>query len=187
MLLQNGVVENWTLALVQLAHETNQVSQFIDQTNLVTEVLKDQPAFIKMMDAHNEVLKKPIPKAKLLDELFGVAKIDPLLLNALKMLADNYAFSYARPIFKAVRQTLLLEQQEEYGVIWSTFPLRDEDIAIIETKVSKKLGLQVKLINKIDPKLIGGVQVVAANQVFDGSLKGQLTSMKQFTLNNKAE
>jgi F-type H+-transporting ATPase subunit delta len=65
--------------------------------------------------------------------------------------------------------------------------LRAEDITTIEAKVSKKLGLQVKLINKIDPKLIGGVQVVAANQVFDGSLKGQLANMKQFTLNSKAE
>lgn len=50
--------------------------------------------------------------------------------------------------------------------------------------MTKYFDQEVRLVNKIDPSLIGGVELVVANHVFDGSVKGKLAQLKAQALNH---
>jgi F-type H+-transporting ATPase subunit delta len=63
--------------------------------------------------------------------------------------------------------------------------LKKKDIKAIEEKLSKKFAFHINLVNKIDQRLIGGIQVVVANQIFDLSIQGQLDKLKLATIANK--
>ena len=64
------------------------------------------------------------------------------------------------------------------GLIYSAFPLNKETINKIKTKISQIEKMDVELISRIDPSLIGGVKVVINSHVYDGSIKNQLEKMQ---------
>jgi F-type H+-transporting ATPase subunit delta len=55
----------------------------------------------------------------------------------------------------------------------------------MEEKMSKHFQREVRLVNKIDLNLLGGVQLVVHDHIFDGSIKGKLDQLRYETLNRK--
>ncbi|ATZ16671.1 F-type H+-transporting ATPase subunit delta [Entomoplasma freundtii] len=181
MLLSETVIDNWAEALKKIALENNKVDEFIDQANLIVDVLKGQPEFIKILDSKSQKANK----AKIIDETFINNGVDETLGNALKILAETNKFSYARTIMKHLRKKLMHLQNVLYGVAWTVRPLDEKQLMAIENKMTNYFGQEVRLVNKIDPSLIGGIEVVVANHVFDGSVKGKLAQLKTRALHQK--
>jgi len=73
----------------------------------------------------------------------------------------------------------------ETGILWSAFPLDDASIARVEEKFSALLGKKVKLNLQIEPNIIGGIIVAIGDKVYDGSLRGQLSRMREHLLGLK--
>ena len=71
------------------------------------------------------------------------------------------------------------------GIVFSTTILSDNQIKGIETAVSKKEGKKVLLTSKIDESLIGGIKVVIADHVYDGSIKNKIASLQSELLKGK--
>ncbi|WP_027063553.1 F0F1 ATP synthase subunit delta [Mesoplasma seiffertii] len=183
MNLKENVVKNWATALTNIAVEQNKIDDFIEQSNVLIEALKGKEDFVKILTVkshHDE-----IAKVKIIDETFSSFEIDENILNAMKILVEMKAFSSTRTILKHLRKNLTALHDITYGVIWSVEEISEQQIIEIENKVSKKIGKHVKLINKIDKKLIGGLQVIVNNQIFDGSVKGQLDAMRYEVLKRK--
>lgn len=112
MLLSETVIDNWAEALKKIAIQTNKVDEFIEQANLIVDVLKDQNKFIKILDSRNQKFNKN----KIIDETFVEHGLNEYLGNALKILAETNKFSYARIIMKHLRKKLVHLQNILYGV-----------------------------------------------------------------------
>lgn len=183
MLLSETVIDNWAEALKKIAVQTNKVDEFIEQANLIVDVLKDRDQFIKILDSRNP----KINKNQIIDRAFVDHGLNENLGNALKILAETNKFSYARIIMKHLRKKLVHLQNVLYGVAWTTTPLETKQLTLMEEKMTKYFDQEVRLVNKIDPSLIGGVELVVANHVFDGSVKGKLAKIKAQALNHHEE
>lgn len=70
----------------------------------------------------------------------------------------------------------------ETGVLWSAYPLKQEDIEKIENRFSELLGKKVRLHVKIKPEIIGGIVITIDGKEYDGSILGQLNRMKSHLL-----
>jgi len=70
----------------------------------------------------------------------------------------------------------------ETGTLWSAFPLDEATVAQIEERFSKFLGKKLKLHLKVEPEIIGGIIVSIGDRIYDGSLKGQLSRIKEHLL-----
>jgi len=68
------------------------------------------------------------------------------------------------------------------GVLWSAYPLKQEDIEKIENRFSELLGKKVRLHVKIKPEIIGGIVITIDGKEYDGSILGQLNRMKSHLL-----
>ena len=66
-----------------------------------------------------------------------------------------------------------------FGQVYSVRPLSADDIRRIESAISGKLGQEVRLENKIDESLLGGVKVVVGENIWDGSYKARLDKLKK--------
>lgn len=184
MVLKESVIDNWASALTKIAIKENKISNFLEQSHILIEVLKNRNDFFKLLTfktSHDEE-----KRVKIIDETFSQFEIDKDIINAFKILVKMQAFSNVRQILKKLRNNLVELDNMTYGVIWSTKNIEAKQIKQIEDKLSKKINKKVKLVNKIDKKLIGGIQVIVHNKVYDGSIKGKLDEMKYQVLKNKS-
>lgn len=176
MILKESVIDNWGDALKNIAVKENKIDEFIKQGTMLIDLLKDRDDFVKILATRVKGFKAQ--QLIIIDETFTQNGINQYLINAMKILVESSAFTYTRAIFKNMRKKLLILHNEVYGVVWSTVELKKSDIEIMEQKISAKLKRQVKLVNKIDKKLIGGAQIIVANTIYDGSIKGKLDQLR---------
>ncbi len=71
------------------------------------------------------------------------------------------------------------------GVIVSAAPVTDGQAARITDAVSRRTGISVTLTRRIDPSLLGGLQVVVGDRVFDLSTRTYLETLKNRLLHNR--
>lgn len=183
-LLDQRVIDNWAIALSNIALEQNQAKAYVEQASVLVEILKDQDKFVAMLSAKNISDESGEMKAKIVDETFASFSFVPEILNMMKMLSQLGEFVYARDIFKKTRKILTQAAGLAYGVAWSTQSLDAKTLTALEKKIGTILNHKVKLVNKLDLDLIGGVQVVIENRIFDGSIKGKLDKIRYEIMEN---
>ncbi|WP_338970014.1 F0F1 ATP synthase subunit delta [Spiroplasma endosymbiont of Labia minor] len=186
MILSDNVINNWANALMRIAIKEKKVDKYIEQANVIVDVLKIEQNFVDILSTHDAVVDKH-KRIAIIDQTFGKFEFEVYVLNALKILLEQEAFRYVRQIFKKVRKYLAKHRNILYGTVWSTIAIDDKKIKLMEQKITKQMGSEVKLINKLDESIIGGVQIIVGNKVFDGSLKGKLADLKILATHNRGE
>ena len=79
------------------------------------------------------------------------------------------------------------KENKLFGTIYSVRKLDNKTIENIETAIESQLNRKVKLENKLDEELIGGVKVVVNNNIWDGSYKTKLKDLRTDLLSNDEE
>lgn len=64
------------------------------------------------------------------------------------------------------------------AVVYTPFPLSQPQLADLQQTLERHFARKLKLEQKPDPALIGGVRVVAGDEVLDTSVKARLEQMK---------
>ncbi|MBN2501871.1 MAG: F0F1 ATP synthase subunit B [Anaerolineales bacterium] len=67
----------------------------------------------------------------------------------------------------------------ENAVVTSAVPLTDQEQETVKTDVVSKLGKDAQVSFKVDPRILGGLRVQVGGKVLDGSVSGNLESMRQ--------
>lgn len=181
MLISEKKIDNYAVALMNLALETNKIDHFLEVSNEIIELFKQDPDYINLM-INTKISKKE--RKNILTKPFQNV-IDQLILNTFFLLIDHNSFNYVIKIFKQLRKLINNNYDVQYGNIYSIQPLTKKQISIIKTKLSKKNGYHIELINKIDTSLLGGIKIKIKHEIIDGSISGQLETMRQKTIYNK--
>ena len=67
----------------------------------------------------------------------------------------------------------------EEAVVTSAIPLTDGEQNIVKSDVIAKLGKDAEVTFRVDPRILGGLRVQVGGKVLDGSVSGNLESMRQ--------
>jgi F-type H+-transporting ATPase subunit b len=79
-------------------------------------------------------------------------------------------------------RVVVLEGQQVSGAsaeVTSALPLTDEEKASVKQDVLAQVGDQATITFRVDPTILGGLIVRVGDKVLDGSVSGQLESMRQ--------
>jgi ATP synthase F1 delta subunit len=63
--------------------------------------------------------------------------------------------------------------------ITSALPLTSDEQGIIKNDILVKIGSQATVTFRVDPSILGGLVVRVGDKVLDGSVSGQLESLRQ--------
>ncbi|WP_368486322.1 F0F1 ATP synthase subunit delta [Spiroplasma sp. DGKH1] len=181
MIVSQKFIENYAVALLELAVEKKKIDEYLKTANVIIDLFKEYPNYIKMLSNTYESKEE---RKVLLSKVFK-GKIEADILHALYLLIDRESFYAVRLIFKHLRKLINERNDVQYGNVYSVEPLTQEQIKRIQDKLIKKFGYNIELVNKIDPNLIGGVKVKIKHEIIDGTLAGQLKTMKEKALGNK--
>jgi len=99
------------------------------------------------------------------------------------VIIDNHRGKHIKDILKEFDLICLKRLNIKTGIVYSTVSLNDTQINQIEKKVSKLLNAKVRLTNKINPDLIGGLKIEVEDYLVDYSIQSKFTQLKN-ELNN---
>lgn len=165
-------------ALYALAQEEGLEDAILGQLNGIVEILRGNSDYIRLIDSRN------VPKAErvaLLDEAFG-AKIQPYLLNFMKILCERGAFFQLEACAKAYGA----QYDEAHGIVPATAvsarPLDDAQRARLIAALEGRTGKRIRLETRVDPSLIGGMRVQMQGQRFDNTVATRMDRLRRALL-----
>ena len=132
-----------------------------DSTNFSSS---DKRELIKKLKINNEVLSTYFVMVNAINK----SHVE------LQLLHDFLAYYYSR-------------ENKLFGTVYSVRKLDEKTIKQVEEAIGSQLERLVKLENKIDEELLGGIKVVVNNNVWDGSYKSKLKDLRSGLLSNDEE
>jgi ATP synthase F1 delta subunit len=162
-------------ALYDAAKERGKVSEIGEEYRAVSRVFTDNPLLKKLLLI--PTISAP-DKRDVAKKVFE-GRISNELLNFIFILIDRRRVGAWKDIGAFYEQLVLENDGKTRGVLYSALPLDEKRKKALEVKTGKAIGKKVRLENRIDGSLIGGVRIYADGKLIDASVKTRLENMKQ--------
>ena len=156
--------------------EKADLGQIARDLEAVAEMLKTSPDLLlnlhrgSVTDAQRQSLMEAISKSMSLS-----APVTKMLV----LLARSGKMTLIPELSAAYRERLLAHQNIVRAEVTSAVPLSPEKAKALEASLATVTGKKVEISVNVDPELLGGVVARIGSTVYDGSLKTQLTRMRQ--------
>ena len=162
--------------LLEMARQENKEDLYFQQFSLLNDGFNSSDELRRYIDSDHYTSQEKKDK---LVETFGDA-LDTSVLNTF--------FLVSKTINKRHTELLLIHDfiQHYYqirgilfGTVYTVHKLDDKSVADIEKAISDRLEHPVRLENKLDADMVGGIKVVVDDYVWDGSYKTRLKNMRE--------
>ncbi len=150
------------------------------------EVVAELDVFARMME-HNpqlrDVFASPIlaveRKRAVLNELLSRMKLRPSSGNFLQLLLANSRLHNLDQMLRALSKELDTRTNIVSAEVTTAREIGEQEQAMLRDKLKAATGKEVRLQFRSDPAIIGGVVTRIGSTVYDGSIKNQLSQMKE--------
>jgi F-type H+-transporting ATPase subunit delta len=120
-----------------------------------------------------------VARQSLMEAVSTAMSLSPTVTKMLVLLAKSGKLNLVPEMAAAYRARLLSHQNVVRADVTSAAPLSPEETKALGESLSKVTGKNVEISLSVDPELLGGVVAKIGSTVYDGSVKTQLTRMRQ--------
>jgi F-type H+-transporting ATPase subunit delta len=175
-LIDLTVSRRYARALMMLGQEDGKFKEYGDELKVFSQLLEREP---ELKDALLNPVHSMEERKKLLLRIADLLKVSPIVSNFLKLLFDKLRLA-ALPGISEVYQHLADEIENlKRARVKSAVPL-DEDIqARLQKALEEMTKSKVVMEFEEDPAIIGGVVATVGDLVLDGSVRTQLTALRE--------
>lgn len=161
-------------ALFEAAADVDKVDMILDELNAISGIFKQEPEFYEffitpvLSGAEKKEVVKKVFEGRISNETYHF-----LLILIDKKRTTSFS--------KIVREYKKLKDQKQgisAGSIISAVPLTDIQLNSFEEKAGTLLKKNVKLTNKVEPSILGGVKIFIEGKVIDASIRKQLQDLE---------
>ena len=161
-------------ALYALAVEESLSAQILDELSVLAQSFRAEPDFIRLLCTPNLSVQE---RCNILDDSFR-NKMHPYVLNFLKILTEK---GYMRHFFdccKAFEESY----NRDNGILPVTaitaVSLNPAQVEKLTAKLCQITGKQVKLHNRVDPEVLGGVRLDYDGKRLDDTVSHRLDAVR---------
>ncbi|XP_078435833.1 delta subunit of Mt ATP synthase [Wolffia australiana] len=174
-----GVAGNYASALYISASKTNSLDKVEAELTKLLAASKESPVFsqfIKDLSVRADV------RVKAVQEIFSEASFSEITKNFLAILAEKGRLRHIEKIAKTFTELTMAHRGEVKVTVTSVIPLPPEEEKELKETLQEILGQgkNVKVEQKIDPSIMGGLVVEFGQKVFDMSIKTRAQQMERF-------
>ena len=165
----------YSLALFELASESNLLEKIEEQSLSILDLIsssKDFSNLIKDPTSSQEDLLKAI------SNISDSNNFENLLKNFLSFLITKKRFFYVEQILKNFIETCSKKRGELKAELKSAKELSSDEITKITDELTENFSSKIKLNNKHDESLIGGLIVQVGSTMVDTSIKNKLQQIE---------
>lgn len=145
----------------------------------LVEASKRSPSFAQFM---KDLTVPKVTRIKALTEICAEAKLSDITRNFLLILAENGRLREMEIIAKRFTEVTMAHRGEVKAFVTTVIPLPAEEEKELKETLQEILGQgkKVKLEQKIDSTILGGLVVEFSQKVFDMSIKTRAKQMERF-------
>lgn len=161
-------------ALYTLALEENLSAAILEELSALEQAFRTEPEFIRLLSTPNLSVQE---RCQILDDSFR-GKVQPYVLNFLKILTEK---GYVRHFFDCCKA-----YEESYnrdnGILPVTaitaVSLNPAQAEKLTAKLCRITGKQVKLHNRVDPEVLGGVRLDYDGKRLDDTVSHRMDAVR---------
>lgn len=174
----NSLPHRIALALLDLAREEGRVADYQDALSKISADFEEEPRFKEILGSYQISFDELYA---LVERVYGNTDLVHLV-PFLKYLITKRAIGR----FEEICEDFYRESDKELGiyegVVYSVSALGKKEKETLESAFAKLLGKKVRLRNRVEPSLLGGVRVFIDGKVYDGSLSSKIERMRETLL-----
>ena len=166
-------------ALYTLAQEENISTRILEELSVLNESFRAEPDFIRLMCTPNLSVQE---RCKILDDSFR-GNVHQYVLNFLKILTEKGYMRHFSDCCKAYEESY----NRDNGILPVTaitaVSLSAAQAEKLTDKLSRITGKQVKLCNRVDPEVLGGVRLDYDGKQLDDTVSHRLDAIRSLLKN----
>lgn len=169
------IAKRYANALFELAQEIDKLDEIERDMRLVTETIAGHDELRKIVG--HRLIRKEVKK-EIFKKVFA-GQITEHTMSMLMLVISKGREMYLQEIYEAFYQTYLEAKNIVEVDVTSAVELTEEEVKLLEDKLKKELGKDIKFNFHLDPDLLGGVALRIGDQVIDGSVKTKLHKLEE--------
>jgi F-type H+-transporting ATPase subunit delta len=174
--IDTTLAKRYAKALVEIGVERDALDKYGSDLADLAQLMETSRDF-------REVLENPVfpreEKKRVAGVIFDKLGTDPMTRNFVNLLIDRKRIAQLVGIEKAFRSEVDEIRGITRGEVSSATALDNGELNRITAALSKMTGKMVILTPTVDPSLIGGLVAKVGDMVFDGTIRTQLTQLKE--------
>ena len=175
--MKNTVLaKRYAKALFQVGKEENSLDEFNRALNELAGLYAAVP---EVVDGLSNLVYPQDVREKVMEHLLGKLKVSTMVANFMKLLVQKRRAEVLPEIAEVFQDMVDKERNMCRGTVVSVAPLSGALNSKIKETLEKITGKQVLLKTEIDASIIGGIVAKVGDLVLDGSIKTQLTGLKE--------
>jgi len=182
MSLDFKIVKNYSHALLANALSISKETQLLEQVNIFVSLMK-QHAII------DNVLCSPVIdrliKVKLVDFISNHYKFEVIFKSFLHVLIKNSRCNLLPQISGTLDELIEDAKGVKSAEVFSAFKLGKKELQAIKKMLEEKTGQKIKLEDRVEESLIGGMVLKYNSNLIDCSVQGALDRIERVALRSK--
>lgn len=172
---EDVVAKRYAEALFQLGTEKATLDQLEEEVSVLQQVFEQNAKLIPFLT--NPRVKND-KKKQFLTEVFQGLSVD--MMNTMKLLVERNRVELMPSIVDHFIQFINDAKGTSEATVYSVRALSNEEIQKLGGTFAKRFGKKaIKLENKVDPSIIGGIKLRMGNTIYDGSISGKLKRIER--------
>lgn len=174
----HGIPARYANATYMAASKANVLDKVEGELNGLSAAATQSPAFAAFLD--NPLIPRDA-KSKQIAALLKEKKVSDITVNLCTTLAGNARLSELTKVATTYGQLMKAKRGEVDATIISADPLskNESDQIAAAIKASGKGAKEVIITTKVDPSIIGGIQVQIGDQFLDLSIKSRIEEISR--------
>ena len=167
------VMNEYGGALYELAKEEKIAARVLGEIEELRGIFAAEPGYLLLMQTPGIPITE---RLSLLDGAFG-EQIHPYLLNFMKILAKRRYFGEILGCFDRFESLYYFDEGILCANAVSALPLTDAQRERLLQVLEKKTGKKIRLTEKVDETLIGGLRLEIDGKLYDGSIRSRFDGL----------
>ena len=175
MNISQSVARVYAQAMLDLVDSGADLGRMFDDLHAVQKLVDTDRTFFEFFASPR---LGPAVKKRVLNEAFG-GELDRPVMGLLHVLVDKRREMVFDNIVDEFDRYKDLREGRLHAEITVARPLDDDQKSELKSKLEAATGKEIRLHEKIDPKVLGGLIVKLGDKVIDGSVRRRLNRLRR--------
>ncbi len=174
-MLVNEVARKYARALFMSARERGLMDQAYDQCSKLQRVLEADRSLLIFLGSPKIEQEQ---KQELLRRVFA-SRLERLFIEFLIVLVQKHRAVYMPEVLDEFNRLVEYDRGIARATVISAVPLETTERERLTKKLEAKTDREIKLESKVEPDILGGLIVIMADEIVDGSIRHDLELMAE--------
>jgi F-type H+-transporting ATPase subunit delta len=172
----SALARRYARALLDIGREERRVRRVLSEVEQSARLLDEAPALREVLEA-SHINRRD--KQAVLEATVSPAGFLSVTMNFLRLLVDKRRMNILPQILSELRRMVEELEGIERVEVLSAAPLPRTQRDFLKSVLERQTGKRIELEEKLDPAVLGGMVVKVGSTVYDGSVRTQLSQMRE--------